>query len=313
MRLTSNLTEMKCNMKYVLSGLVVLLCLCACKKGYTGVETPSFNVTVDSATYGVGKPVTFHFSGTADVITFFSGAPGSEYKYKDRTTVDGTPQMQFTSYRQFGAAAATADTTLKLMVSTNFRNVFDLENLKAATWTDISDRAQFSTGADNTPSGVITLADFNKKDSPVYLAFKYHDFKSAVSQRTWTIKNILVQNKLPDSSLATVATSATINWGALDVLNNTKVWSFSTTQIQMAGGAIGTDDNEDWIISQPLYFGRIARAVGISIRSNPTAVLNDYTFAGFSSSGTYTVSFEAINASKWDNRQLLKELTITVR
>ncbi|GAA4749521.1 DUF5017 domain-containing protein [Flavisolibacter ginsenosidimutans] len=304
---------MKQNIKFALFGLGIVLCLCACKKDYTAVESPSFEVAVDSTTYSVGKPIIFHFSGTADVITFFSGAPGSEYKFKDRTTVEGTPQMQFTSYRQFGATAATPDTTLKLMISNNFRNVFDVENLKAATWTDISDRAQFSTGTDNTPSGVINLADFNKKDSPVYVAFKYHDFKSAVSQRTWTIKNILVQNKLADSTLATVATSASISWGALDVLNNAKVWSFSSTQIQMAGGAIGTDDNEDWIISQPLFFNRTARAVGVSIRNNPTAVLTDYTFAGYSSPGTYTVSFEAINASKWDNKQVVKEITITVR
>lgn len=293
--------------------LLLLLSFCACRKGFTGVEAPSFDVSVDSTTVGVNKPVTFHFSGDADIITFFSGAPGSEYKFKDRTTVDGKPQLQFTSYRQFGNAAAVPDTTLKLLVSTDFKNVFDAESVKGATWTDISNRAVFSTGTDNTPSGTIDLSDFNKADAPAYVAFKYHDFKSAVSQRTWTIKNMLVQNKLTDGSLVNVATSATLSWGALDVLNNSKVWTFSTTQIQMAGGAIGTDDNEDWIISQPLFFNRVSRALGVSIRSNPTAVLHDYTFAGYTAPGTYTVTVEAINANKWDNRQVVKELTLTVR
>lgn len=300
-------------MKLLLFYISVLLCFCSCKKSFTSVTAPSFDVSVDSTTFNVNDPVTFHFTGDADIITFFSGASGSEYEYKNRNMVQGTPQMQFTSYRQFGTPDGLPDTTLKLMVSTDFKNVFDVETLQAAHWTDISNRATFSTGTDNTPSGTIDLSDFNKKDTPVYIAFKYHDFKSAVSQRTWTVKNILIQNKLADNSLISVATSANIAWGALNVLNSSKVWTFTTAQIQMAGGAIGTDDNEDWIISQPIFFNRVTPAVGVSIRNNPVAVLHDYTFAGYKTPGTYKVTFEAINANKWDNKQIIKELTITVK
>ena len=299
-------------MKYILSFLFLLIIFCSCKKSFTSVSDPSFDVFTDSTTYRVNQPIIFHFTGDAGTIGFFSGAPGSEYKYKNRTSIGGTPQMQFTSYRQFGATASVPDTTLKLMVSTDFKNTTDIETVQAATWSDISGRAIFSKGADNTASGTIDLSDFNKIDTPVFIAFKYHDFKSAVSQRTWTIKNILVQNKIADNSLVTIANSAVISWGILNVLNSAKLWTFSTAQIQMSGGAAATDDNEDWIISQPIFFNRISRDLGVSIRINPTAVLHDYTFAGYTVPGTYTVTFEAINANKWDNRKIVKELTITI-
>lgn len=300
-------------MKHFFLYLSVLAVFCSCKKSFTDVPDPVFDVTLDSTTFGVKDPITFHFTGSADIITFFSGEPGSEYKHKDRTSVQGTPRMQFTSYRQYGDPSGQPDTTLKLMVSTDFNNVFDLENLQKATWTDISDRAVLSTGANNTPSGFIDLSDFNRGDTAVYIAFKYHDFKSAVSQRTWTIKNLVIEDVLEDSSTITLGTSATISWGVLNVLNSAKRWTFSTSQIQMSGGAIGTDDNEDWIISEPIYFNRVSRDMGVSIRSNPTAVLRDYTFAGYSEPGTYTITFEAINANKWDNKKIVKELTVTVQ
>jgi len=103
------------------------------------------------------------------------------------------------------------------------------------------------------------------------------------------------------------------NKGAIDVLNNTKSWTSTTTQIQMAGGAIGTDDNEDWIISKPLSLNRIQRSLGISVRSNPTALQTSYTFPGYTTPGTYTVTFEAINANRWDSKKIIKEFTITVQ
>jgi hypothetical protein len=300
-------------MKHSLLYLFALISFCSCKKSFTDVSAPSFDVSVDSTTYNVNEDIVFHFTGNADIISFYSGAPGNEYQYKNRTTVEGIPQMQFTSYRQFGATGSLPDTTLKLLVSTNFSNIFDLENLQSATWTDISDRAKLSTGTDNTASGTIDLSDFNKVDTPVYIAFKYHDYKSAVSQRTWTIKNILVQIKLADNSMVSIGASANISWGQLSVLNSAKIWTFTTSQIQMAGGAIGTDDNEDWIITEPLHFNRVPRDVGVSLRSNPTAVLRDYIFNGYTKAGTYTVTFEAINANKWDNKQIIKELTITIK
>jgi hypothetical protein len=294
-------------MKYLFLIAVTVLTF-SCKKE-PAVDMPDFDVTVEKTTYAIGDTVKFKFTGMANIITFYSGEPGKDYKNKDRFTVNGKPEMQFTSYSQFGPQA----NTLQLMVSSDFRNVLDMESVEQANWTDITSRATLSTGADNTPSGVIDLSDVSRADTPIYLAFRYTGKKFTTSQPTWTIKNLVVNNKTEDGSTVQVANMANLSWGFVDFLNTTKFWTFSATQLQIAGGAIGTDDNDDWIISKPLQLNRIQRSLGVSVRSNPTALQTGFNFPGYSAKGTYTVTFEAINANRWDKKQVVKEFTITVQ
>jgi hypothetical protein len=271
--------------------------LFSCKKN-VDVDSPDFDVTVNKTTVNTKEALVFTFTGSANIITFYSGEPGKEYKYKDRFEAKGRPEMQFTSYSQYGPQP----NTLQLLVSSDFRNVFDIEALGQSTWKDITSRATLSTGADNTLSGTIDLSDVTSPDTPAYIAFRYTAKKLTVSQPTWTIKNVVVNNRLEDNSVVEIANSSNLSWGAIDVLNNTKSWTSGTTQIQIAGGAIGTDDNEDWIISKPLSLNRIQRSLGTSVKSNPTALQTTYGFIGYTTPGTYTVTFEAINANRWHTK-----------
>lgn len=286
--------------------VVLSLLLFSCTR--PGIDTPSFDVTVSKTTYAANEPVTFQFTGDADIISFYSGATGNQYKYRNRITIDGKPQMQFTSYYQ----ASTQSNTLQLLVSKDFSGTYDLVNLQKATWTDISSRATLSAGTDNTPSGVIDLSDVQSGDSSVYVAFKYTAVKAS-AQPTWTIKNISIENKLADGSSVSIGTIANLSWGIVSVLNSAKVWTFSTTQLQFVTSAAGTDDNEDWIISKPLQLNRVQRDFGINVKSSPTTVQTKYVFAGYTTPGTYTVTFEAINANKDGKKTTVKEFTFTVQ
>jgi hypothetical protein len=294
-------------MKHLLI-IPVLFAAFSCKKN-VDVSTPDFAVTVEKTTFNVKDTIVFKFTGAANIITFYSGEPGKEYEFKDRFSVNGKPEMQFTSFSQYGPQP----NTLQLMVSSDFKNILDLESLKQATWTDITSRATLSTGIDNTPSGIIDLSDVTSPDTPVFIAFRYTAKKLPVSQPTWTIKNVVVNNRLNDTTVVQIANSSNLSWGAINVLNSAKAWTSSATQIQIAGGAIDTDDNEDWIISKPLSMNRIQRSLGTSVRSSPTALQTSYVFPGYSKPGTYTVTFEAINANRWDSKKVIKEFTITVQ
>ena len=290
--------------------ITVLLCsviLMACKKNPI-VTPPTFNVVTDSITYKVNTPITFTLTGDADVITFYSGASGSQYTYQNRTSVTGTPQMQFTSYRQNG----TQSNTIHLLVSKDFSNNFYVPDLQSANWTDITSRATFSTGIDNTASGIIDLSDFANDNKPINIAFKYTAIDTSVSRPTWTIKNIAISNKLADGTLAVTANSANINWGIVNVLGS-QLWSTNTTQISISGGAMGTPNNEGWCITQQLFLNRVTPDIGVSIKSNPTTLQKSYTFPGYTTPGTYVVTFVAINASKYDNKQVIKQMTLTVK
>jgi len=296
---------------YFTALILPLLVFSACKKEQI-VLTPDFDVTVDKTTYAVNEPITFNFTGTGDVVTFFSGAPGKEYKYKDRYRVDGKPQMLFTSFRQ---GTSTQANTLSVLLSKDFTNIYDIDNLQKATWTDITSRATLSTGVDNTASGVIDLTDLQTPDVPINIAFKYTAKKDAVvAQPTWTIKNFVINN-VADGIIYPIGISTaapSISWGAVNVLG-ANAWSSTATQLQFTGGAINAEDNEDWIITQPIQLDRVQRVFGLNIKNSPTATLTKYIFTGYIATGTYTVTFEAINANKWDKKTIVKEFTITVQ
>lgn len=284
-----------------------MLACFACSKEQL-VKTPNLDVTLDKTSYAIGAPVTFNFSGEADIISFYSGVAGNDYKNRDRFRVDGKPQMQFTSYFQ----ASTQPNTLRLLVSQDFTGTYDAENLLKATWTDITSRATLSTGTDNTPSGVVDLSDLQTPDVPIYIAFKYAASKAS-AQPTWTIKNLAVDNKLPDGSSVSIANTANLTWGAINMLNPAKVWTYSTTQLQFVTSAAGIDDNEDWLISKPLQLDRVQRSFGINVKGSPTTKQTSYIFPGYTTAGTYTVTFEAINANLWDKKTTVQEFTITVQ
>lgn len=279
----------------------------SCKKDQD-IVSPDFDVTVGKTTYAVNEPITFDFTGDADIISFYSGAQGSEYKYRDRFRVDGTPQLQFTSYYQ----SSSQENTLQLLISNDFSGTYDTDNVQNATWTDITPRATLSTGANNTPSGVIDLTDLQTPDIPVYLAFRYAASHESV-QPTWTIKDINVSNKLDDGSSVSVATIANLSWGAVNRSNSAKGWAYNATQLQFTSSPAGTEDNDDWLISQPIQLDRVQRSFGVNIKNNPVTKQTSYEFAGYAEAGTYTVTFEAINANKWDKKTVVKEMAITVQ
>lgn len=305
--------------KTILGCLPVLGLLTACEGAFNDVLEPSFDVTVSSLSYEVNQPITFDFTGNSDIVTFYSGESGSEYQYKDRTQIEGgKPQLQFTSLRRYGAQNGIPDNTITLLVSEDFTNVHNATAIENATWVDITDRAKWSYAVHPdmtyTPSGVVDLSDFDSSNAPIFIAFKYNDVPSSVSQRAWNIKDLSVDIVLPgDGSLINLANSANMSWGTVNILNPARVWTFNTTEIIIWGGAAGMDENEDWIISKPIFLNRVQPDKGISIKNNPSALLTDYTFPGYGEPGSYNVTFEIINANRWDVKRTLKEFTITVQ
>lgn len=293
------------------AAIAVAALISSCSKEQD-VPTPDFDVKLAQTTYAVGEPIEFEFTGSADVVTFFSGESGAEYRHKDRTKAEGKPQLQFATYLQAGASTQT--NTLSLLISKDFTGTYDIDNLQNATWTDITSRATLSTGADNTQSGVIDLTDQMVENTPVYIAFRYTAQKDdAAAQPKWTVKNIAIDNVAADGTTIPLAAQANLSWGSLSVANAANLWAFNATSLTFTGGGISAEANEDWIISQPIQLDRAPRDFGKSIKPSATSRLITYTFPGYKEAGTYTASFEAMNANKWDTKKTLKEFTITVQ
>ena len=272
------------------------------------VGAVSFDVTTASTTYHVGDSVTFTLSGNPDYIIFYSGENGHQYQYRNRTTALGIPSLSFWSYEQYGNHT----NTMHLMVSTDFNGIYDSADVKNAHWTDITNRATLSTGKDSTSSGSILLSDFIHQDTPVYVAFKYADIQSTGSQRTWTIKNLALINKLQDSTTSTLLDIPNSVWLGVDILNPTAIWTASATSLRVAGGAATAPSSESWVVSQPINLTKVHADAGVSIKTLTDPVLKSY-YHIFTMPGNYTIVFAATNANVNSQTTATKTLNITIQ
>lgn len=279
----------------------------ACNK--KTLDKTGFTVTADKDSYTTADTVLFSFGGNPWFLTFYSGEAYHKYEYRDRVTADGAPQLQFTSYIQTGSQA----NTLRLLVSTDFSGTYDSTSIYQATWTDITDKAKLSTGANNTASGIVDLSSFVKNDHPVYFAFKYVGF-SGSAQRTWTIKSLALNNVLPDNttySLLNVSES-TAGFKAVQMKTTAVNWSISTSQLVIKGGASASSpEAEDWLVSKPLTLNKVTPDTGVPLK-NATTALPSFTYI-YGDPGTYNATFVAANTSRYDDKEDVAEVPITVQ
>lgn len=294
-------------MRKVLYTLAAAMLLAACKKNE--VSMPDFQVHTSSQTYKVGDSVRFVFSGNPDNITFFSGEPGRNYEFRKRTSAANDLLIEFRTLVQFGLIYP----NLQLMVSNDFNGKATAADLQAATWTDITSRAKFSTGADQTPSGVLNLKEFAKpeKDSAlIYVAFRYTDYKKPQGQNRWVIRTFSANNVSPDSVITPLAVMATGGWQQVSIKNPASVWSITTAQLLMFGGNNTFDDNEDWVISKGFNPWAIKPDAGVALK-NISTVLSSYSYV-FKKPGTYKVIFEASAVRYNGEKRLTREINLTI-
>lgn len=294
-------------MRKVLYTLAAAMLLAACKKDK--VSMPDFQVHTSSQTYKAGDSVRFVFTGNPDNITFFSGEPGHNYEFRKRTSAANDLLIEFRSLVQFGMIYP----NLQLMVSNDFNGKATAADLQAATWTDITSRAKFSTGADQTPSGVLNLKEFAKpeKDSAlIYVAFRYTDQKKPQGQNRWVIRTFSANNVSADSVITPLAVMATGGWQQVDIKNPAAIWSITTAQLLMFGGNNTFEDNEDWVISKGFNPWAIKPDAGVALK-NISTVLSSYSYV-FKKPGTYKVVFEASAVRYNGEQRLTREINLTI-
>jgi hypothetical protein len=284
------------------TGIVVALAFTACNKALD-VKKVVFDVNTDKASYKVGDSVIFKFSGNPDNIVFYSGEVGNKYEFRNRLRAEGKPAMQFTSYAQYG----TQTNTLQLLASTSFKGKLD-STVATGGWKDITDQATFSTGADNVASGTIDLTQFIG-EKPVYIAFHYTGMAGS-TQKTWTIKNFQVTNKLTSGNTLSVADLSNAGFSQISLKNPAAIWSIAINQLRIAGGNASAAENDDWVVSQALNLDKVSPDSGIALKSI-TSTLSKYTYI-FKTPGTYKVSFIASNVTADKSDQVVVEKTITI-
>jgi hypothetical protein len=294
-------------MRHSIYLLIIVIIFISCAK--EKVETPSLEVATASLTYKAGDTVTFNFTGNPDNITFYSGEPGHNYEFRNRSSAENDLQINFKTLVQFGVIYK----NLQLLVSNDYTGVADTASVKAATWKDISDRAVFSTGQDNTPSGTISLKEFadpKRTSARVYVAFKYADYKKPQGQNRWVIRTFEANNISADGVVSPQATMATGGWKAYDFKNPAVVWALSSAQLLIPSSNKDAADNEDWVISKgfdPFY---IKPDAGVALK-NISTVLPGYKYV-YTKPGTYKVVFDVSAVRYNGEKRTTKDITLTI-
>ncbi|MES2276059.1 MAG: DUF5017 domain-containing protein [Bacteroidota bacterium] len=293
------------NHLYIIVALVSFLAIQACNKHE--VEEPTFDVTTAKATYKVGEAINFNISGNPDLLVFFSGEAGKKYENIDRVKADGKPILKFVTSAQNG----TQVNSLAILVSSDFNGTYSPSGIAAATWTDITSKANLSAGTANVASGDIDLSDFAGAER-VFLAFKYTGQQSATSaQRQWTITNFVLNNVLTDGTIFPLfANISAPGWLAIDVKNPAAKWTVSASQLLINGGAVNSADNEDWVVSSGVNLKTITPDFGVSIKDF-TSLLPAYTYK-YNTAGTYTATFLGSTNNVYGEKEVVKTVSLTI-
>lgn len=288
---------------YIAALLVILV---SCTKRDIVKVPVNFQVATDKPTYKVGDTVRFLFSGDVENIVLWSGKPGSEYQHRDRLFVEGNKLLlNFKSFSQLGIVDKT---NIKLLVSTNFNGIYDSNNISAATWHDITNRAAWSSGEDQAPSGEIDLSDFASENKDMVIAFRYVTTQIlGDNQNRWVIRSFDLINQSPDGAITTIATMATAGWKEWSFLGSTK-WSISTAQL-IANRSL-TELNDDYVITKLFNPNKVNPDRGIAVQ-NISNDIKEYSVV-YDKPGNYKVTVVGTNASYKNQETIIRELDLEV-
>jgi len=318
----------------VTAGLFLVIALfTSCKKTLSG-KPVSFDVTADSSSYTLGSATRFKFTGNPDIITFYSGAWGQRYAFKDRVSdTSGDDILSFSSTINTAGASG----TMSLLISNTFSG--DTSKVISATWKDISGQSAWATSSTATASGAISLNSFKAEGKPVWIAFKYAA-DSGVTQRKWTVSNLLLTHRatndttfmlanfsvtVPVFALGAPSLVASPGWVAVNYSRNptsAQGWSpavsaTNTSSFSIAGAtnAATAVASEQWIIAGPVDLSRVLRDVPTAVVKNLTTNAENITPLfnyKYPAKGIYDAVFVGQNVNADFQRSLERRISVVV-
>lgn len=297
-------------MRKNITAAILLVIIASCTRRYELADISNFSVTPEKTTYKVGEPVRFTFSGKPDNVVFWSGEPGRKYEFRDRTVVQGNKiLLNFKSFAQYGPATVD-QSTLKLLVSTDFNGKYDSASVLAATWEDITGKAVLSSGQDQTSSGNIDLSEFAERNKNMALAFRYKTatIKPESAQNRWVIRSFDLKSVNAQNEETALATMATAGWSSFNFSGPATKWSITSVQLLTVSNPLALDD--DWVVTKQFNPNRTNPDKGETIK-NISQNLYEYSRV-YTKPGVYKVVFVAANANVKESSSIVKEMEINI-
>ncbi|ADY51269.1 hypothetical protein Pedsa_0693 [Pseudopedobacter saltans DSM 12145] len=282
-----------------------------------------FEVSTDKTIYKVNEEVKFNLKGNPDIISFYSGELYSQYEYKEaREIILDKAILSFSStYPDATSTTVLQNPDFKVLVSTDFNNVYNYESLNAANWIDITSRFNIQTsGIAAVAAGSYQISDLAVPGKPLYIAFKYASKKQEefgkIRRRTITLFNVTGTSIFGDHLLGNPSSS---NFRLIEKSEDSKTLSSITSTTLTFNGysrSLPTDpdpETDTWIVSKAFDLGVLDNGPDrpIAIKGNVDPALTTHYHA-FTKAGEYIVTFVGINANVSGRKEIVRQVKITV-
>lgn len=297
--------------------LYVLLCLASlifygC--GKYELENPAFEVTADKTIVKVGEEINFKFEGNPPIFYFYSGQFLNDYEQNNVLE----HQNVFLSFEST-TASGTQDDQLDVLISNDFNGNYQIDDIRAANWTRITDEFTLATNSTRTPSTEVDLLDKIDPKKPLYIAFRYttKDQFQYGGQRNWNIYDILLTTQLGRQQLPVVTYPPTSSFGMYSYGNKQEGRSVRSASGLLFKGnstsSLQSEYTEDWAVSIAINLDpeMIAVNKSIPLKLFTEARKENYVFA-YDEPGTYKATFVGETNNVYGNKKVVKTIDITV-
>ncbi len=334
-----------------LFSLCLLATLTACDRDEVGSVDFDVRLQKPETLY-TGEIITFEFDGNPDYISFYSGERNNRYDNRERTKMQldslGLSHAVLQQYSE--GIDYVGKRTLRVMISEDYNGSGTAEAVKAATWRDLTEpnenkELKVAVPDWNVNGGTKMQLDYSAinlseyKDKQFYIAYRYladphtgtktagdkylnpNTGKEAVysydNRPRIDVTNLRLVKREPDKNL--IAISDMQNDFAFTVVpvtsGTTSTFNIAKASLLFQPKEVENEIKQDyqmdvWMISQKLTPTDVEPDRGTPIKGT-NARLPIYQFT-YNEPGTYTATFIATNANKWDSKQIVREITFKV-
>lgn len=312
------------NIFYKIIAISGILGLTGCQKDEP--QDINFDVSASKTEIIAGDSITFNFEGNADIISFYSGEKGKEYRYRNRTVIEGSGLELTISTRVLNGSQ---ENNLKLMYSKTFSGVYNKENIKEEDWIDLTSRFTLSTAPGNnqvapgnTVSGPIDISDIVEKDKPIYFALRYESAaaaSNALGGKTYRIPVFDLNDVSAEGTRSSLATIRNINFTSIpiintadDVTNKFKIFSSGADYFLQYVPNVRSQAHLHWGVSPAFIPGSVSPDKAKPIKAFLDKMQPSFNHK-FMTPGTYVVTFVAKNVNSNGSKEVVREVEITVK
>lgn len=300
-------------MKYLYYILAFTFAFFGCKKAE--LSDADFSVTADATTVAAGEDITFSFSGNPQLISFYPGTVFNNYDSAQGRTLHNVSLSFATT-----VSSGTQPNQLAVLASADFNGKYDSANIKAATWTDITNRFTLATTATATPSAAKDIYDLVVPGKPLYICFRYTTKPQAENggQRNWNVSAFSVQSAVEDTTalLADYASGASFGLYSFGEKQPGRS-AISSAALLFKGNSTTAEAlaqyTEDWAVSKPIWINpnTIAPDRALPVKGIANAIVDDFKYT-YTKPGVYTAVFVAAANDIYRTDDIVRKIVITV-